>query len=570
MTNSRPRISRLKIEKFRAIRNAEVFFHDQTAILGPNGSGKTSILRALNCFFNFKEELTHFANGSHRFGSTTQSVIEVEIENLPQTSELPTTHPGSGKLVARLRYKKSPIWEYNNRGQWLKAPADFHSLLSEHVSYVLVPIRRDHGVVHGDGESLLQQAAEAWVNANRQRDRLSPQIRQLGHQLHKRLLGDLEKKLRLAAPLSGPFHFQVRYRKAPDYLVLLNDLEMAVAEGSNSFSLDDAGSGTQSMAVFALYSALAELQNKSFIIGFEEPEQNLHPQAQRQLVGVLQELSLQVAFTTHSPTVVDALRHEQVVRCIRLQSSKRGVEVQVAQLQPDFFQRHSLDADKYYRFHAKSNGEFMFADFVVVVEGVADSLVIKRVLGDGGLDPAANGLSIVSLDGVTAIAHMYHLLKELKIPAVYVVDKDYFLHYSNNKLEDSRDSAGYPTYQRSVKPGTLLPEILPNEESEAFATALALGKREAHQKLEIVGFFCMRYSLEIDLVKAPTTCKRLLAQLELSPDTRPNYVLTKLKSSIKEPGNLLETVDNLDARSLPETLKAIRREVPKRLLGTRP
>ena len=39
------------------------------------------------------------------------------------------------------------------------------------------------------------------------------------------------------------------------------------------------------MAIFALYAYLAELQSKTFVLGMEEPEQNLHPQAQRQLIN---------------------------------------------------------------------------------------------------------------------------------------------------------------------------------------------------------------------------------------------------------------------------------------------
>ena len=48
-------------------------------------------------------------------------------------------------------------------------------------------------------------------------------------------------------------------------------------EGGQTIPLSDSGSGTQSMAVFALYAYLAELQSKKYLLGLEEPEQNLHP-----------------------------------------------------------------------------------------------------------------------------------------------------------------------------------------------------------------------------------------------------------------------------------------------------
>ena len=50
------RLRRLTIRNFRAIAEAVIDFEDTVALVGQNGAGKTSILRALNAFFNFEEE----------------------------------------------------------------------------------------------------------------------------------------------------------------------------------------------------------------------------------------------------------------------------------------------------------------------------------------------------------------------------------------------------------------------------------------------------------------------------------------------------------------------------------
>lgn len=50
------KIKELHIEKFRAILKCDIEFKDIMAIVGENNSGKTTILRALNAFFNFDEE----------------------------------------------------------------------------------------------------------------------------------------------------------------------------------------------------------------------------------------------------------------------------------------------------------------------------------------------------------------------------------------------------------------------------------------------------------------------------------------------------------------------------------
>lgn len=44
------RFTRLKIKRFRAVGFAEIELGDTVALVGQNGSGKSTILRALNAF----------------------------------------------------------------------------------------------------------------------------------------------------------------------------------------------------------------------------------------------------------------------------------------------------------------------------------------------------------------------------------------------------------------------------------------------------------------------------------------------------------------------------------------
>ncbi|WP_157855034.1 AAA family ATPase, partial [Streptomyces exfoliatus] len=46
------RMIRARIENFRCLQLAEVRFDGVTSIIGPNGVGKSTILRALDWFFN--------------------------------------------------------------------------------------------------------------------------------------------------------------------------------------------------------------------------------------------------------------------------------------------------------------------------------------------------------------------------------------------------------------------------------------------------------------------------------------------------------------------------------------
>ena len=494
-----------------------------------------------------------------------QSVIEVTIEGLADDPALPRTQAGTDQVRAQLKFRRQAVWNVFVGGRWQQTAPGFHEALRKQVAYALIPTRRDHAVAHEPSAGLLERAVDEWVTSNRQRDRVSPQVAKLGGQLQKNSLSGFEKQLGKVAPSDGPFSFELSYTLQPDYKLLLSNLALSVNEGGQSFPLADSGSGTQSMAIFALYAYLAELQSKTFVLGVEEPEQNLHPQAQRQLINRITSLGLQVLFTTHSPTVVDSLDHEQVVLCRRIKGKTRGLEAQIRQIPSDFFTRHKLDRDSYYKFHRRRNSEFIFADFVTVTEGPIDSAVILALIHGAGVDPDELGMSVVALDGVNQIPHMFHILRELGISSAFVVDKDYFLPYKNVERKESLDSKGYPQYKAEAKPNSLLLALFPRTSDHSKVVAqLAGNHRQAMASLREVGFFCFRYSMEIDLVVAQETRKRLFKQLNLLvADQTERHLLTEKAKAIKQQETLLPVLEGLKPTSLPYSYKVLRSELAK-------
>jgi putative ATP-dependent endonuclease of OLD family len=567
-------LTKLKIDKFRAIGHAEVDLQEATALVGQNGSGKSSVLRALNAFFNFEDEQADFEAGRHAYQKNTGSTIEVLIDGISPDADLPFVQAGTSVLRAQFKFtRQKPSWNVHVAGRWQKAPDDFRMALRKQISFAMVPTRRDHEVAHGAEHGLLGRAAGEWIAANRQRDRVSPRLAEIAASFKKNALTGFEKQLRKVAPLDGPFSFELGFATDPDFRLLLPNLAITVKEGGQSIRLEDSGSGTQSMAIFALYAYLAEIEGKVFILGMEEPEQNLHPQAQRQLMKNLLGTGLQVVFTTHSPTIVDTLEHEQVVLCRRAEGKTRGLESRLTQVRVDFFTRHGIDRDSYYRFHRRQNSEFLFADFVVVVEGQADAAVVATLLEDAGVDSAALGINVVTLDGVTSIGHMYYLMKELGVASAYIVDKDYFLPYSKNKRDLSLDTSGYPQYQSIVKSGTLLPILFPKTADQVKVVNHLHGNHsEAMKMLRAVGVFCFRYALEVDLVAAKTPRGRLYTHLHVaSHEQTESHLLTKRYSStgIKGIEAIVQAVSGLPPTALPNSYKAIRREIPIMALAAR-
>lgn len=564
----------IRIEKFRAIRDSVILVGSELAIVGQNSAGKSSILRALNAFFNFESERASFESGRHTFQNTSTAVVEVTFSEVPPACTLPRASAEGSEIRARLKYKKNPVWQVLAKGIWIVAPADLHSELAKYIRYVYVPLRRDYEVSGWESGGLLKAAVQAWLeNHTSRRDSISPKVAQLGQAIKQRAFNGLSKQLRKITPMNGAFTFDLEYSRQPDYTLLLRDLSLRVSEGGKKVDLEDCGSGTQSMTALALYSYLAELKGNTYILGIEEPEQNLHPQAQRELLANLREMPLQVLFTTHSTVLLDELRHDEVILCRRRESATRGIETVTHQLSKNFWASHGLDENRYYQFHRRRNSDYFFANFVILTESSIDAEIVSLLMAKAGVQKAAYGVSIIYLDGVKSAPHAYHLLKALEIDFATVVDKDYFMPYLNDFLNEeplkgepgSRDNRGFPRYKKVFKTGTLLEVMIPDvKERNKLLHLLHANHSRAMDILEKTSVFCFKWSLEIDLVNS-NTARDLIFNLLNVPATKrtTNTLLVERQKAIKKLETLYPVVDDLEPSNLPNSYKRLRKMLPQ-------
>lgn len=77
--------------------------------------------------------------------------------------------------------------------------------------------------------------------------------------------------------------FKIGFPQDLDYSILLNNIELSLNEFDSNYLLQEWGSGTKSLAVIAIHRAKAMLDSGSIVLGIEEPETNLHLQAQNAL-----------------------------------------------------------------------------------------------------------------------------------------------------------------------------------------------------------------------------------------------------------------------------------------------
>ncbi|WP_299561888.1 AAA family ATPase [uncultured Sulfitobacter sp.] len=560
------KIRTLKVEKFRAVRHSEIELSQETAFVGQNSAGKSSLLRALNAFFNFPEEKRAFVEGRHAFHKTTTATITIGFSNVPEDCDLPRQTIGGEEIRARLKYRKSDVWQICDNGTWVTAPGDMHQKLSEHIRYVYIPMRRDHEVSGWSDTGLLKSVVSAWLEQHTQnRDTISPKVTEVSTAIQRQAFKKLSKQIRRVTPLNGKFSFSLEYDPAPNYSLFLQDLVLRVSEGDTTVDLQDCGSGTQSMTAFGLYSYLAELQGNTYVLGIEEPEQNLHPHAQRELLQNLRKLPLQVLFTTHSTVMVDELDHEEVVLCRRTSSTTRGVEVTTTQIKSAFWAGQGFDRERYYLFHRQRNSDFFFANHIVLVESPIDGEVIKYILSEEGIDQSAFAVSIYSVGGVKSLPYAFMLLRELGMSFSIVVDKDYFMPYLNNERKQSLNPAGFPKYRKELKGDSLLNIMLPDPADQAdLLEKFHSNHSRAMEVLDAIGVYCFRWAMEIDLVASNTAEGLIYHQLNIPPGQQNTLeLLSNRGKSLKRLETVLSVLRQLPKRNYPHSYARIRKSLPK-------
>ncbi|MCC7070412.1 MAG: DUF2813 domain-containing protein [Deltaproteobacteria bacterium] len=190
------------------------------------------------------------------------------------------------------------------------------------------------------------------------------------------------------------------------------------APGGAAIPLQRHGEGTQSLSVLMLFDAF--LRNKlgdpdaSALLGLEEPEAHLHPNATRTLFLLLNDLPGQTLISTHSGDLLAAVDPRSIRRLHR-----RGGTVALAQLDG------TLDAVEMERFHRavrRNRGELMFARSWLLVEGEAE-VAIFEILDELVAPFAHRGVRIIEYAQI-GLEALIKAANQLGIPWHLVSDGD--------------------------------------------------------------------------------------------------------------------------------------------------
>ncbi|MGN0783976.1 MAG: ATP-dependent nuclease [Christensenellales bacterium] len=565
------KVESIHIQKFRSIDDAIIIFDQVLAVVGANNVGKSHILRALNAFFNYQDEQEAFVNHDHVFSLKSRPKITIVFRDLTEKDNIPTEYIYSGKLTIKFTYRwdrSSPTYEVIKgvESQTINAET-FHAFI-KHFRFIYVPVIRhsesSFSTEYGIAYNLLNSIVKQQVS---KRNTLQPLVKGLYNKIQDTVFKTAIKRIKQYYPFKEKVDFKLQIKNNDPIDSIIHDVTLEFIENSKSNDIKNCGSGVQSAIYFAITLAAAMDDEIFYMVGIEEPELNMHPQAQQKLIESLKDTkkypSTQFVLTTHSTVVIDHLGHKNIALCKKIKGPTRDIVTTVNQIKEDFWDKYDIAEERYSSFFEYKNSEFFFSDYVIITESTIDCGIITKILEESGIIPSEMGITFIPANGETSIKYPYAIVKELQIPFFCVVDRDVFQPYTGEKRKDSINEQGLPMYKSELKTSSAFCGLLSDGDKNFLLNKFISGEySEILNVLDKYSIVCMKYAIEIDLLICPSFLKAYCEVLGINGANRTAYYLaTERGTVIKKLDTIRQVLDLTTTKNLPASYKKIIKNV---------
>ena len=344
----------------------------------------------------------------------------------------------------------SDLWYINPENQeWVKNPGGIPgNVLSKLPHFLLIPAEDKMSEMGGDGKtgtmiSILQdlfkdvrEQSDNYKKAQEYLDKLSEELDPSDDQKEfGKMMRDLNNVVNEVFP-SAQIN-AVAYLSDPDSALKPS---FVVTMSSNiSTPVNYQGTGMIRAAVFSLLrfrKQWEERRNPGFkrglIIGFEEPEIYLHPNAADRMRKTIYELASntsQIICTTHSPYMIDlSQKPKQVLNSFSIRDGQ-FVHISPFNISTEFVKLQQ-DEQSYIKMLQKMDdylSRVFFAKYVVIVEGDTDDIVLKSIIDimpDESKKKIASDFQIIKARGKASIISLVKYLKAMDIHPFVIHDRD--------------------------------------------------------------------------------------------------------------------------------------------------
>lgn len=349
----------------------------------------------------------------------------------------------SKKIVDDL-YQVSEFWDYSDTEEWFENPGGFASnVISKLPRLLLIPPYDKSEEYNEKKGALFDILNELFEEVRRQSEHYKKALEHLKNLEQEfnpqdsttefgKMISELNSIIKVVFP-SANLNAQAQLTSAdtlkPNYTIEL---------GSNINTKPQyQGTGQLRAAVFALlrYKAERDKQKNSsyrpLIIGFEEPELYLHPQAAYQMKEVIYDLSSknQIICSTHSPYMIDLSKnHNQILNKLHIRTNDHIEQVKIIPFNISADYLNLLDEERnYLKMLLKMDDEvskIFFSKKVLIIEGDTEEIVIKQyinLLPKEQRDNLLSEWSILKARGKATIISVIKYLKAMSFKEIKVM-----------------------------------------------------------------------------------------------------------------------------------------------------
>lgn len=459
------RITKVRIENFRGLKELDLDLDETTVLIGENNSGKTSVLDALRlCLYElgpgrrivFDSFDFHLKDGAAEPHSAEPLRVEITFSE-QSTGEWDSalvgrlvrqkilqTDAGVNLVVLRVTCSYDPTsrdftqdWAFLNlEGKpFMALPDTALATLQREVAFFYLSALRD-AARHFDAKGPF------WRPFLKD-SQLSPEKK-----------AEIEQKLREINDLVVASH--TSFEQARDRLGKVQDVVpmaggdvvsieavpgrmfdmLAKAQihlgGSTGAKVPVGrhGEGTQSLAVLMLFSAFLDAwPNGTPVVALEEPEAHLHPSAVRALWDILGVIGGQKLISTHSGDLLSEVDVHNVRRLARTGGQIRAFRVPRTLL--------SNEEARKFNYHVRrSRGELLFARCWLLVEGETEAWIYPAAARALELKLHRDGVRVVEYSH-SDVGLLAKVANSLGIPWYCVVDDDSGRSQYEPKVKDN-------------------------------------------------------------------------------------------------------------------------------------
>lgn len=416
MSQTRVRIRRIEFSNFKALENFTLTINDVNVLVGPNNSGKSTLIGALRTLDSAMRVARSRAPARVFVGDESYIGYRIPEDSIPISLEnVQTNYNGiESRITFRLDNGNHIALIFPHDGGCVLVPTVDGSIVASAaifkkefpISLVIVPVL-------GPVEHREQRRERNTVVSGLATHKASRHFRSYWHYYPAGfdVFADLISKTWPGMNIG-----------APEYDQSTGELSMFCLEDRMTRELYWVGFGFQIWC--QLLTHLSRASDSSLVV-VDEPEVYLHPDVQRQLLGIIRDIGADVLMATHSSEIIaEADPSEIIIIDKRRQKGERLKNILGVQRALDLVgssQNITLTA------LAKSRR-------VLFVEGLNDFRMIRRFARRAGMQELSTGLGITPLASggfgswqrITILASgiAEALGSPLMIGAVY--DRDYF------------------------------------------------------------------------------------------------------------------------------------------------